>query len=237
VPSIRKEVELLTRWLRAVCVIALITVPFALPPSAGAQTCPGTDLACTVDQVEGTAQGVTDDPGGAAQEGTDSAANTGRDAVGTAEGAANDAVGAVRNTFDQVLGDGGNTPPTGGGGGGNGESDNGDRPDGASGLGHHPRGGATSRPRGGSTGGGPSPISPTAGDEPGVPAVDLSSHPSDRGSSPTFGAVAAGVVGGIVLMVVLLGAVVAFLSFQDRIDRRDPKLTLAAVGSDRVSFG
>jgi hypothetical protein len=48
--------------------------------------------------------------------------------------------------------------------------------------------------------------------------------------------VAAGVIGGVALMAVLLGAILAFLAFQDRIDRRDPKLAMAAVGSDRVSF-
>jgi hypothetical protein len=33
-----------------------------------------------------------------------------------------------------------------------------------------------------------------------------------------------------------LGAVAAFLAVQDRLDRRDPKLAPAAIGSDRVLF-
>jgi hypothetical protein len=227
-------VELMIRRVRAVFVIALMTVPFALSTSARAQTCAPTDLACTVDQVGGAAQDVADDPAGTVQDGV----NTGQDAVHTAQDTTKDAVGTVRNTIDQVLGDGGITPPTGGGDGGNGGGGSGDRPDGSNGSGHHPHASAgASRPAGGAArGGGRLPVSPSEGDEPGVPGVDPSSDPSGRESSPTFGAVAAGVIGGVALMAVLLGAVVAFLAFQDRIDRRDPKLALAAVGSDRVSF-
>ncbi len=229
VASILKEVELMIRRLRAVFVIALMAVPFALPTSAGAQTCAPTDLTCTVDQVGGAAQDVADGPAGTAQDGAD----TGRDAVGTAQGAAKDAVGTVRNTIDQILEDGADRPPTGGGDGGPGGGGSGHRPGGSNGPGHNPHGGVgASRPAGGA---GPVPLSPI-GDEPGVPAVDPSSQPSDRGPLPTIVAVAAGVIGGVALMAVLLGAVVAFLAIQDRIDRRDPKLAMAAVGSDRVSF-
>ncbi len=232
VASILKEVELMIRRLRAVFVISLMTVPFALPTSAGAQTCAPTDLTCTVDQVGGAAQDVADGPAGTAQDGAD----TGRDAVGTAQGAAKGAVGTVRNTIDQVLGEGGITPPTEGGNGGPGGGGNGDGPRGSNGSGHDPhRGVGAPRPAGG-TAGGHLPMSPTGSADAGAPTGDPSSHPSDRGPLPTFGAVAAGVIGGVALMAVLLGAVVAFLAFQDRIDRRDPKLAMAAVGSDRVSF-
>jgi hypothetical protein len=232
VASIPKEVELMIRRLRSVFVISLMTVPFALPTSAGAQTCAPTDLTCTVDRVGGAAQDIANDPAGTAQDGVDA----GQDAVGAAQGAAKDAVGTVRNTIDQVLGDGGITPPTGGGDGGHGGAGNGDGPRGSNGSGHKPQGVGAPRPAGSAASGGPISASPTGGDQPGVAAVDPWSHPIDHASSPTIGPVAAGVIGGVALMAVLLGAVVAFLAFQDRIDRRDPKLAMAAVGSDRVSF-
>jgi hypothetical protein len=144
-------------------------------------------------------------------------------------------VGTVRNTIDQVLGGGATPTPPGGGDGGTGGGRNGDRPNGSN-RNPHASGGA-SRPAGGTAGGGdPLPVTLTQGDEQGDPAIDLSSHSSGRAPWPTIGTVAAGVIGGVALMAVLLGAVVAFLAFQDRIDRRDPKLAMAAVGSDRVSF-
>ncbi len=233
VASILKEVELMIRRLRAVFVIALMAVPFALPTSARAQSCAPTDLTCTVDQVGRAAQDVADDPGGTAHDGVDTAVGTGQDVIDTAHDTTKDAVGTVRNTIDQILEDGADRPPTGGGDGGPGGGGSGHRPGGSNGPGHNPHGGVgASRPAGGA---GPVPLSPI-GDEPGVPAVDPSSQPSDRGPLPTIVAVAAGVIGGVALMAVLLGAVVAFLAIQDRIDRRDPKLAMAAVGSDRVSF-
>ncbi len=211
------------RRLRAMFVIALMTVPFALSTSADAQTCAPTDLACTVGQVGGAAQGGVD---------------TGQDAVHTAQTTTKDAVGTVRNTIDQVLGDGATPTLPGGGNGGTGGGGSGDRPNGSNGSSHNPHAGVGApRPAGGAAGGGePLPVTPTQGDEPGVPTADLSSHPSSRASSPTIGAVAAEAIVGVLLMAVLLGAVVAFLACQDRIDRRDPKLAMAAVGSDRVSF-
>jgi len=233
-----KGVELMIRRLQAVFVIALVTVPFSLATSAVAQTCDPTDLGCTVDQVGGTGKDVTDDPVGAAHDGGDTAANTGQGAVGTAQGVANDPVGTVRNTIDQVLGDGGITPPTGGGGGGPGGG-SGHGPGGSDTASHNPHGGAgTSRHAGGAIGRGGSPatVSSTGSAGAGVPAGDVSSHASDHRLSPTIGAVAVGVIGGVALMALLLGAVVAFLALQERIDRRDPKLAMAAVGSDRVSF-
>jgi len=238
VASNLEEVELMIRRFRAVFVIALMAVPFALPTPAGAQTCAPTDLTCTVDQVGGAAHDAGDDAAGTAHDGVDTVVHTGQDTVGTAQGATKDAVRSVRNTIDRVLGSGGSAPPTGSGDGGIGGGANGDRPGGSSASGHGPHGGvgASGRADGAAAGAGPTPIAPTGSTEPGGPAVDLSSHPSDRASSPTIGAVAAGVIGGIALMAVLLGAVVAFLSFQDRIDRRDPKLAMAAIGSDRVSF-
>jgi hypothetical protein len=66
-------------------------------------------------------------------------------------------------------------------------------------------------------------------------ANDPSSH-TDGGAAPTIGQVAAGVAGGLAVMALLLGAVGAFLTIQDRLDRRDPKLVPAAIGDDRVRF-
>jgi hypothetical protein len=37
-------------------------------------------------------------------------------------------------------------------------------------------------------------------------------------------------------MALLLGGVAAFLTIQDRLDRRDPKLLPVSIGSDRVQF-
>ena len=59
---------------------------------------------------------------------------------------------------------------------------------------------------------------------------------SDHGGRSALASLAVGVIGGVALMALLLGAVAAFLMVQDRLDRRDPKLLAAALGSDQVPF-
>jgi hypothetical protein len=234
-----KEVALMIRRLRAVLVIGLMTVPFALATAADAQSCPPADPTCAVDQVAGTDQHAADDPVGSVHDGADAAAATGQDAV---DDAARDTVGIVGETVDQLLSSGEKPPSGGGNGGTSGGKSHGSS--GSSDSGHHShRDAGAARSADGAARVPAKRSGPLLGaesamnDESLVPIANHSSDPNDHAALPTVAAVAVGVIGGVTLMAVLLGAVVAFLGFQDRIDRRDPKLALAAVGSDRVSFG
>jgi hypothetical protein len=228
----------LIRALKIVPAAMLLSVPFALATAASAQTCASADLTCTVDHVIDDGQdgtGAADDPVGDAVD----------DVGGTAQGAVDDVqqtvdhtAGTVRDTLDDVLGSGGIDPP-GGGGGGNGGGDghhtgNG-HGNGGTGHGNGGNGGGRAHARSGTAGAGVH-ASVATGTEPLTPTTGEAGT-TDRGAlPPTVGQVAARVIGGIAVMALLLGAVAAFLSLQDRLDRGDPKLVPAAIGSDRVRF-
>jgi len=76
---------------------------------------------------------------------------------------------------------------------------------------------------------------PAGSDTPSVPTTDPM-RPDIAAGPPTVRQVATAATVGIAVMAMLLGAVGVFLSVQDRLDRRDPKLAPAAIGSDRVLF-
>ena len=69
-----------------------------------------------------------------------------------------------------------------------------------------------------------------------VPGSSIVTDQNDSDPRSTIARVTPAVVGGIAVMALLLGAVALFLSVQDRVDRRDPKLLPASIGSDRVQF-
>jgi hypothetical protein len=240
----------MVRSVRVLFAVGVISVPLALASAAAAQSCPVLDTTCTLDNVT---DDTLDDAGGAAGDAVnragDTAHDTVQDTVDRVQGRVDDTTSKVRDTIDQVLGkvgdppplpgDGGDPGPGGGsGGGGNGGGSQGGGHDGGTSGGGHVSGT-------GSLSGGGSILSGSAGGsaaagaaDPGsltVPPTDLS-HATARGSSPTIGQVAAGVIGGLAVMALLLGAVAVFLTVQDRVDRRDPKLVPVPIGSDRVQF-
>jgi hypothetical protein len=230
----------MNRSLRVLFAVVLTTVPLGLATSATAQTCPLLDPTCRVDQVIDDGQGVVDDTLGHTGNGTvDGAHDSVQDAVDASQGTAGDTVSTVRDTIDKTIGNIDDPLPGGGPGGGNGGGGNGGG--GGHGSGHH-TGNATGAHDNGmgvganvsASAGGSIPAGTTVPGSAGLPPTDPSSR--DRGSAPTIAQVAAGVSTGIAMMALLLGAVATFLSVQDRVDRRDPKLVAAAIGSDRVLF-
>ena len=239
--------------LRVLFAVGVISVPLALATAAAAaaQTCPVLDSTCTLDNVTGD---TLDDAGGAAGDAVDRAGDTAhdkvQDTVDQVQGRVDDSTSKVRDTIDQVLGkvgdppplpgDGGGSGPGGGsGGGGNGGGSQGGGHDGgASGEGHVSGTGSVSRGGGSTVSGSAGGSATTGAADPGsltAPLTNLS-QANARGTSPTAGQVAAVVIEGLAVMALLLGAVAVFLTVQDRVDRRDPKLVPVSIGSDRVPF-
>jgi hypothetical protein len=222
------------RSLRIVFAAALFAVPFVMASAAIAQTCAPVDVACTPDQILDQGQDAAGD-----------AAGTAGDAANAAHDAADDTVSRVKDTVDDTLHGGGIDPPpiVGGGDGGNGGHDGDghtastrDRRPGANGSGRTEV--RTSGSRHGEVGAsaGTSAGVPLGTVEPTAPTTDPAARSDADTAPPTIGQVAAGVLTGVAVMALLLGGVAAFLAVQDRLDRRDPKLAPAAIGSDRVLF-
>ncbi len=230
------------RSLRVLFAVGLMALPLGLGTAARAQTCPVLDVTCTVDQIVDTGEDTVDDVVGSAGDAVDNTVDDAQtkvhDAVDTGTGTAGDTVSTVRDTIDDTLGNVGNPLPGDGGGSGGGGGGGG-----SNGSGHDPNGNHNGVGSGGGRGGG------HVGGSTGIPAATNASTPGigpvppgslttdqDSDHRPTIAQVAAGVAGGIAVMALLLGAVGLFLSVQDRMDRRDPKLLPASIGSDRVQF-
>ena len=210
------------RSLRVLFAVGVMALPLGLGTAARAQTCLVLDVTCTVDQIVDTGKDTVDD-----------AQTKVHDAVDTVTGTADDTVSTVRDTIDDTLGNVGNPPPGDGGGSGGGGGG------GSNGSGHNPNGNHNGVGSGGGRSGGHIRAStPTNASTPGAAQVPGGSLTTDQNDDPrsTFAQVATRVIEGLAVMALLLGAVGLFLSVQDRVDRRDPKLLPASIGSDRVQF-
>jgi hypothetical protein len=228
------------RSLRVFFAVGVMALPLGLGTAARAQTCPVLDVTCTVDQIVDTGGDTVDDvvgsSGDAVDNTVDDAQTKAHDAVDTVTGTAGDTVSTVRDTIDDTLGNVDNPLPGDGGGSGGGGG-------GGNGSGHDPNGNHNGVGSGGGRGGG------HVGGSTGIPTATNASTPGaftappgslttdqDRDPRSTIARVTPAVVGGIAVMALLLGAVALFLTVQDRMDRRDPKLLPASIGSDRVQF-
>jgi hypothetical protein len=240
---IRLGTEHMIRALRIVSAAALLIMPFALATTAAAQTCPALDPTCTASQAtEDGQRAVGDDiasAGDAAGDAGGAAHDTAQGAVDGAQQTVDQTVGSVRDTIDDALGNSDDGPPGDGGDGHEGHGGNGANHDGS---GYEPgvNGGRTHLGAGaGHTG---TWAGVTVGATTGLngrstaPPTDPSANAENPVSSSTIGQVATGVIRGAAVMALLLSAVAAFLAVQDRLDRRDPKLAPAMIGSDRVRF-
>ena len=227
------------RSLRVLFAVGVMALPLGLGTAARAQTCPVLDGHCTVDQIVDTGGDAVDDVVGSAGDTVDDTVDDAQtkvhDAVDTVTGTADDTVSTVRDTVDDTLGNVGNPPPGNGGGSGGGGGGGG-----SNGSGHDPNGNHNGVGSGGGRGG------RHVGGSTGIPAATNASTPgaalapvtdqNDGDPRSTIARVTPAVVGGIAVMALLLGAVALFLSVQGRMDRRDPKLLPASIGSDRVQF-
>lgn len=237
------EVDNMVRSLRVLFAVGVMACPFAMATAAMAQTCPILDPTCTVNEVIDNGSGAADDVVGNSGDAVDDPAGAAGDAVDTARGTVDDTVSKVQDTVDRTLGGSGNPPPGDGGG-----SDPGGGHGGGNGAGQGPANGPGSTNGGqhngagsGRGGGHVGSVGASATSNPTGPASGFQGitpvGPQDRGTASTFAQqVATGIVAGAALMALLLGGVAAFLTIQDRLDRRDPKLLPASIGSDRVQF-
>jgi hypothetical protein len=199
---------------------AFVLLLFGLGSVAFAQECSVTDLTCVTDTVGGPANGV---------------GPTTDDIKGTVQDTASQAADDVQGVLDGLIGPG--EPPGGGGGGGPGGGNHDGPGDG--------RGDGNGNQGGGSSGGGVR-----------APAIGGASVLAREGgglllgaatdrkgstnpSAPTPGAATRlrEAATGIALpLLIVLAALLLFTAVQDRLDRREPRLALAPVTGDVVTF-
>jgi hypothetical protein len=213
----------MTRSMRALVVVPLAALSLALAaPAFADDVCDPLDVTCVVTGTAGSGQ------------------ETVTDTVDTVTGTAKPVVDDPQGTVDHIL-HGTVNPPGGGGGGGGGGTGSGntggDQPA-SHGTGGRPGGTGphVARPQQPRSVGGQS-----AGPHPTGSTPDTSSIPVTVAKAPVladgFAGVAAHVVApslGVVLA--LLAVTVGFVMVQDRLDRRDPKLTLAPVQTEMIGF-
>jgi hypothetical protein len=200
------------RWLAGIVMAGAATATMLLGP-AGAATaadCPITDLSCLQNQRDDVQQTVDDTVGGA------------KDDVAGVVDTVTSTVGGLTDPIVQPPGGDGPGAHHGGG------------------VSHHPGGSATGH--GGSAGSatGPTVLTREGGTLTQIGTAingqaDVSpAGPTDQRSAGTrLREAAAGIA---ISLLIVLGAVLLFMTIQARLDRRDPKLALAPVTADVVTF-
>jgi hypothetical protein len=203
----------MTRSIHLLAAVPLAVLSLALTrPAFADETCDPLDVTCVVT--------------GAAGSGQQEVADTIDTVTGTAKPIADDPLGTV----DRILHPGSVDPPGGGGGGG-------DQPIGGH-TGDRP---AATGPQtaGGSQGGRPAGSRP-AGPRSAGSALGPSTISVPPSKDPVFADQVAGAVRvlapslGVVLA--LFAVALGFVMVQDRLDRRDPKLSLAPVQTEMMGF-
>jgi hypothetical protein len=206
----------------SIAVLGILTVAVVLSPGqvALADGCDLLDLGCTIDA------GVPTDAG----EVVDDVTGTVDDVLGTAEDPAEPVVDPVIDVVEDVLGGGGTIEPPGG-------EDPGDGPTERPGSGsdrerdRSPAGGAPTGP----TALLRDPVATTApaATTTSISAISGEARSTDRGGSGGF---VADALRGVMLMAVLFAISIGFVLVQDLLDRNDPKLAVAAVRPEVVTF-
>jgi hypothetical protein len=209
----------MARPMQLLAAVPLVVLSLALAaPALADDVCDPLDATCVVTGTAGSGQ--------------DPVTDTVDTVTGTAKPVVDDPQGAVDHILHGTV-----NPPGGGGGTGSGGT-GGDQPGGHGTAGrpgrtgpHAARGPQQPRSVGGRS----------AGPHPTGSTPDTSSIPATVAKAPVladgFAGVAARVVApslGIVLA--LLAVAVGFVMVQDRLDRRDPKLTLAPVQTETIGF-
>jgi hypothetical protein len=189
--------------------VSLLTL---LAPSPARAACPPLDVICAADELAG-------DPG-------DPPADPGTDPIDTIDREAGPAASPITDRVDQLLaGEGPGTPGIGGGtiGGGGGREHVGRLPDGRRGAARGPAFGA-----------GRGALGPRT-----APSASGPSRPvSDPGAGVRagFGAFPIEVARGVLTVLLLFAIAGLFVLIQDRLDRRDPKLTAAPLRPEVITF-
>ena len=207
----------MARSMKALAIVPLAMLWLALAsPAFADETCDPLDLTC-----------VVRDTGGSGQEAA-------KNAVDTVTGAAKPIADDPQGTVDRILHPGTVIPPGDGGGGGGGGVGNGDQPhvrhttDQPVGKGSHvahgPQVPRSAVPR--------SAVPRSAGPSPDNPPIGIPSSKEPVSLDRAVHVVTQSL--GVVLA--LLAVAVGFVMVQDRLDRRDPKLTLAPVQTEMMGF-
>jgi hypothetical protein len=203
--------------LLAAVPLAVLSLALAAPALAG-ETCDPLDVTCVVTDTTGSGQGTV------------------QDTVDTITGTAKPIADDPQGTVDRILHPGIVDPPGGGGGGsggggGGGQSNGGHTGDRSSATGPQTaRGTQVGRPAG----------SRPAGPRSAGSSLGSSTIPVPPSKEPVFADEVAGAVHvvaqslGVVLA--LFAVALGFVMVQDRLDRRDPKLSLAPVQTEMMGF-
>ena len=213
----------MARSMQALAVVPLAALSLALASPAFAQeACDPLDATCVVTGTAGSGQDQV------------------TDTVGTVTGTVKPVADDPQGTVDHILHGTVNPPGAGGGGtgGGTGAGGTGDQPGGHGKAGRPGRTGphvvrGPQQPR---SAGGRSAGSHATGSSP-----DASLIPVTVAKHPLFadgfaGAAAHVVARSLGVVLALLAVAVGFVMVQDRLDRRDPKLTLAPVQTEMMGF-
>jgi len=243
------------RLVRRTLLASIVSVAglVAAAPVAAADPCPPLVLGCVVDDTTTTAGGVVDDTTTTVGDTVDTTATTtvGETVDTTATTTVGDTVDTTTTTVGDAVGGGGQvgpgtilegvdpsgTLPGGGARPGPGETPTGGGPTPTNGGGTTHTGTASSgsrSPRALDAAAGPGGVAPAVGGEIST-AVGHPSPTSLDGGGGVFVA-AARLVRTLAVPLALILLVIGFLFVQNRIDRRDPKLALAPVGSEHLTF-
>jgi hypothetical protein len=200
----------------------VFTVVLAAPAMAD-ESCVLLDPSCVVDTVEEAVVDATETVG----EVTDTVDR----ATETANEIVDDTTNGVDDVVDDTVGGGGGDPGEGGNGGGQ-------------------NGGGGGRGGGGTGGDDPNGAARPPAVRPAVivtpadvvsisditPNVGVASRDTGSPERRTLGLALVPLVTSVIVMLLLLGLVAGFVTFQHALDRRDPKLAPDTLGSDRIPF-
>jgi hypothetical protein len=216
----------MARPMQLLAAVPLVVLSLALAaPALADDVCDPLDVSCVATDTAGSGQ------------------QTVTDTAGTVTGTVKPVVDDPQGTVDHIL-HGTVNPPGGGGGGGGGTGGGG----GSGTGGDHPGDHVTAGQSGGNgqhvTRGPQHPRSiggPSAGPHPTGSTPNAASIPVTVAKDPVLadgfaGAAAHVVARSLGVVLALLAVAVGFVMVQDRLDRRDPKLTLAPVQTEMMGF-
>ncbi|MGH2672679.1 MAG: hypothetical protein ACRDHC_06855 [Actinomycetota bacterium] len=241
------------RFGRVFAASLILTMCFVVLTAGPVLACDVLDPTCVVETVEDTVDGATETVDETVEGATETVEDTVEETTGDAEETVEETVETVEETAESITGDAGETvEETVGAGLGSADEAIGDPPlpgtdPVAPGVDSAPSGGAGAGngSDGNGSGGGDGPIGTPPGGVAGPfvldpPAVGSglvnATVPPPRGFLGGLAGPAAEIASRIAFPLALAVLVLLFIAFQNRLDRRDPKLALAATSPDVLRF-
>jgi hypothetical protein len=241
------------RFGRVFAASLILTMCFVVLTAGPVLACDVLDPTCVGENVEGTVDGATETVDDTVEGATETVEDTVEETTGDAEETVEETVETVEETVESITGDAQETvEETVGAGLGSADDAIGDPPlpgtdPVAPGVDPAPSGGdgAGNGSDGNGSGGGDGPIGTPPGGVAGPfvldpPAVGSGlvneTVPAPRGFLGGLAGPAAEIASRIAFPLALAVLVLLFIAFQNRLDRRDPKLALAATSPDVLRF-